>query len=114
MSLRKITIGYALAPLGVVAVTALYKLAIQGVNSTTVALSLLLIVLALASTYGLGPAIVASILGMLCFNFFFLPPVGTLIVHDPQNWVALVAFLITAVIASELSSAARRRAREAE
>jgi two-component system sensor histidine kinase KdpD len=114
MSLRKITTGYLLAPLGVAGVTAVYKLAIQGVNSTTVALSLLLIVLAIASTYGLGPAILASILGMLCFNFFFLPPVGTFVVHDPQNWVALVAFLITAVIASELSSAARQRASEAE
>src|SRR5262249_39327165 len=50
---------------------------------------------------------------MLCFNFFFLPPVGTLTIADPQNWVALAAFLVTAVVASKLSTSARRRAMEA-
>ena len=51
---------------------------------------------------------------MLGFNFYFLPPVGTLTIQDPQNWVALVAFLVTAVTASQLSARARRRAAEAE
>ena len=46
---------------------------------------------------------------MLCFNFFFLPPVGTLTIADPQNWVALVAFLVTAIVASQLSGRARQR-----
>src|SRR5262245_64460538 len=50
---------------------------------------------------------------MLCFNFFFLPPVGTLTIADPQNWVALVAFLVTAIVASQLSGRARRRNVEA-
>ena len=64
--------------------------------------------------YGLGPAIVGSVAGMLCFNLFFLPPVGTLTIYDPQNWVALLAFLITAITASKVSSAARARANEAD
>ncbi len=46
---------------------------------------------------------------MLCFNFFFLPPVGTFTIADPQNWVALVAFLVTAIVASQLSGRARQR-----
>src|SRR5262245_15078433 len=50
---------------------------------------------------------------MLCFNFFFLHPVGTLTIADPQNWVAIVAFLITAIVASQLSGRARRRNVEA-
>ena len=50
---------------------------------------------------------------MLAFNFFFLPPVGTFTIADPQNWVALFAFLVVAVIASNLSAAAQRAAREA-
>jgi K+-sensing histidine kinase KdpD len=47
---------------------------------------------------------------MLCFNFFFLPPVYTLTIADPQNWIALVAFLVTAVTAGQLSELAKRRA----
>ena len=53
----------------------------------------------------------AAVLG---FNLFFLPPVGKLTIEDPQNWVALAAFLVTAVTASQLSAHARRRAAEAE
>ncbi len=51
---------------------------------------------------------------MLCFNFFFLPPVYTLTIADPQNWVALAAFFVTAVTAGQLSELAKRRAAEAE
>lgn len=107
-------IGYAAALVGAALVTALYKGLITGVNATTVALSFLLVVLFIASAYGLGPGILASVLGMLCFNFFFIPPTGTFTVHDSQNWIALFVFLVTAVIASQLSAAARRRARDAE
>lgn len=114
MNLQKNWLGYTAALCGVACVTFLYRATITDVNATTVALSFLLVVLAVASMYGLGPAIVGSVLGMLCFNFFFLPPVGTLTIQDPQNWVALFAFLITAVTASQLSSAARDRADEAE
>ena len=56
----------------------------------------------------------AAALGVLCFNFFFLPPVYTLTIADPQNWVALAAFLVTAVTAGQLSELAKRRAAEAE
>jgi two-component system, OmpR family, sensor histidine kinase KdpD len=114
ISPRKNWIGYLIALAGVASVTALYKFVVTGVNYTTVALTLLLIVLVAASAHGLGSGIVASITGMLCFNFFFLPPIGTLTIQDPQNWVALFAFLVTAVIASQLSAAARRRTRDAE
>ena len=94
--------------------TLCFRLLTSGVNSTTVALSFLLVVLFAAAAHGVGPGILASVAGMICFNFFFLPPVGTLTIHDPQNWVALFAFLVTAITASQLSSAARKRAREAE
>ncbi|HMG33612.1 MAG TPA: DUF4118 domain-containing protein [Blastocatellia bacterium] len=115
MRIRNNWLGYLLAVVGIALVTVLYKLMITGVKSpATIALSFLIVVLVVASTYGLGPAIICSIVGMLCFNFFFLPPVGTFTIQDPQNWVALLAFLITAVIASQLSAAARDRASEAE
>jgi two-component system sensor histidine kinase KdpD len=83
------------------------------VNATTVALFMLLLVLWAATKWGLAEAIFTSILSVLGFNFFFLPPVGTFTIVDPENWVALFAFLVTAVTVSQLSSKARRRAEEA-
>ena len=56
----------------------------------------------------------ASIFAMLCFNFFFLPPFGTFTIAATDNWIALLAFLITAVTAGQLSARAKRRAEEAE
>ena len=82
-------------------------------NATTVALALLLLVLGIATYWGLAEAIALSLFAMLAFNYFFLPPVGTFTVEDPQNWVALGAFLVTAFAASSLSSRAARRATEA-
>ena len=111
---RQNWIGLGLALAGVIAVTLVYSHFFPDVKPATVALSLLLVVLAAASKYGLGPSIAASVAGMFCFNYFFLPPVGTLTIHEPQDWVALFTFLITAVTASQLSSAARARARDAE
>lgn len=83
------------------------------VNPTTVALSFLLAILAIAAVWGLTYAIFTSIAAALCFNFFFLPPIGTLTIADTQNWVALVAFLATSIIASNLSERARRETRTA-
>ena len=83
------------------------------VNPTTAALSFLLAILAIAAAWGLRYAIPMSIASAVCFNFFFLPPVGTLTIADTQNWVALFAFFFTSVIASNLSERARRQTREA-
>ena len=84
------------------------------VNSTTAALTFLLAVLLIATIWGLAEAITASIAGVLAFNFFFLPPVGAFTIEDPQNWVALLAFLVTAITTSQLSARARRRTIEAQ
>ncbi len=109
------TLGYAMAVGGVAVVTATLKLITSAhVNSTTVALALLLVVLGVATVWGSRPAIVASLLGVLCFNYFFLPPVGTFTIADPENWTALFTFLVTAVVTGQLSARARQRALEAE
>jgi K+-sensing histidine kinase KdpD len=84
----------------------------SAVNTTTVALVYLLIILFLGTVAELWTAVVASLGAMLCFNFFFLPPVGTFTIAEGQNWVALVAFLAVSVVASQLSAAARARAGE--
>ena len=83
------------------------------VNPTTAGLLYLLLVLAIASTWGFPEALLASIAATLAFNFFFLPPIGRLTIADPQNWIALFSFLATALIASRLSARAEQRAREA-
>jgi two-component system sensor histidine kinase KdpD len=107
-------VGYLVAVLGTVAVTGALKLFGEHVNSTTVALALLLVVLFVATGWGSRPAVLSSLLGVVCFNFFYLPPVGRLSIDAPDNWIALFAFLITAVTAGQLSSRAKRRAEEAD
>ena len=83
------------------------------VNATTVGFAYLVAILFIAARWGLVESIVGSIAAVLCFNFFFLPPVGTFTIADPQNWVALFAFLATAITGSRFSMQAKSRAQEA-
>ncbi len=83
------------------------------VNTTTVGFAYLLLVLVIASAWGFLEAALASVLATLLFNLFFFPPVGKFTIADPQNWVALFSFLATSLIASRLSTMAKRRALEA-
>ena len=106
--------GYLVAVLSVGALTLLLKLVGGHVNATTVSLALLLNVLFIATRWGSVPAMLASVLAMLCFNFFFLPPFGTFNIAAADNWIALFAFLITAVTAGQLSASVKKRAEEAE
>jgi K+-sensing histidine kinase KdpD len=106
--------GYVAAALSVGLLTLLLKTVGAHVNAATVSLALLLTVLFIATRWGSLPALVASILAMLCFNFFFLPPFGTFTIAATDNWIALLAFLLTAVTAGQLSASAKRRAEEAE
>ena len=84
------------------------------VNHTTVALMFLVSVLLTSAYWGLRYAVVQAVVATAAFNFFFLPPVGTFTIADPQNWVALFAFLVTALVASNLAERARREAEGAK
>jgi two-component system, OmpR family, sensor histidine kinase KdpD len=84
------------------------------VNPTTVALMFLVGVLLASAYWGLRYALVLAVVATAVFNFFFLPPVGTFTIADPQNWVALFAFLVTALVASNLAERARSEAEEAK
>jgi two-component system, OmpR family, sensor histidine kinase KdpD len=84
------------------------------VNPTTVALMFLVAVLLASAYWGLRYALVLALGATAAFNFFFLPPIGTFTIADPQNWVALFAFLVTAVVASNLAERARREAEQAK
>src|SRR6476646_1110062 len=82
-------------------------------NATTVALGFLVVVLLVAASARLWVAVTTSIVAMLAFNFFFLQPVGAFVIADPQNWVALFAFLAVSLVASNLSAVARDWTKEA-
>ena len=73
----------------------------------SVALVFLTAVLASAITYGLWPALYTSMISMLTFNFFFLPPLYTFTIAEPENVVALFFFLVVAFIASNLTARVR-------
>ncbi len=113
MSFRKL-VPYFGSILGVACVVLLFKMPVPNVNLTTIGFSFLIVVLITATAWGLGPGILVSFLGALAFNFFFIPPINELTIEDPQNWVALFAFLATAITTSRLSALARRRALEEE
>jgi len=100
--------------LSVLALTLVLKIVGDHLNAATVSLALLLNVLFIATRWGSLPALLASILAMLCFNFFFLPPFATFNIAATDNWISLLAFLLTAVTAGQLSARAKKRAEEAE
>ncbi|HTY84713.1 MAG TPA: ATP-binding protein [Silvibacterium sp.] len=84
------------------------------VNETTVALSFLAVILVAASRWRLAYSLYLSFLCAILYNYFFLPPIGRLTINDPQNLVALTAFLGAALLVSHLSSRARTEAELAE
>jgi len=96
----------------IAAITAFYR-HILPVNQTTVALTFLLAILAVSAVWGMVVSVFMSIAGMLTLNYYFLPPTGTFTISDPQNWVALAAFLVTSIVGSQLSARIRREADEA-
>jgi two-component system sensor histidine kinase KdpD len=105
-------VRYAAVAAAIAVITAVdFKL---HVNHTTVALMFLVTVLLTSAYWGLRYAVVLAVGATAAFNFFFLPPVGTFTIADPQNWVALFAFLITALVASNLAERARREAEESK
>jgi K+-sensing histidine kinase KdpD len=83
------------------------------VNPTTAALSFLIAVLIISAYWGLAAAVVTSLASTAACNFFFLPPTGTFTIADTQNWAALGAFLVAALLASNLAESARREAAKA-
>ena len=96
----------------VLLITLVFK-EIAAVNATTVGFAYLITVLLIAASWGLAESVVASVTATVCFNYFFLPPVGTWTIADLENWVALFAFLASSLIASQLSDRAKRRTIEA-
>jgi two-component system, OmpR family, sensor histidine kinase KdpD len=106
------TFGFALSIIVIAGIAFLYRHVLV-VNQTTVALSLLLAILAVSAVWGMAVSVFMSMVAMLVFNYEFLPPIGTFTIADPQNWVALGAFLFTSIMGSQLSARIRKEADQA-
>src|ERR1700730_4672417 len=97
----------------VIGITAFYR-RVLAVNETTIALTFVVAILAVATIWGFTVSAFMSVAAMLAFNYFFLPPVGTFAIADPQNWAALFAFLAASLIASRLAARVRSEADDAQ
>ena len=64
-------------------------------------------VVGIAVRYGLWPSLFASLIGSLCYNFFFLPPVYTFTITDPTNVAAFFFFTAMAVVVSNVAARVR-------
>jgi two-component system, OmpR family, sensor histidine kinase KdpD len=73
----------------------------------------LFVVLALASTRGRYPAILASLVAFLSFDYFLVPPLYVFTINRVEEWIALFVFLVTAILTSQLAAALRERAEQA-
>jgi PAS domain S-box-containing protein len=107
-------VPYVTALLGIAGVTLLLFPLRNQIHITVVPLIYLLFVLFVASAWGVGPSIVASLAGAAAFDYFILPPTNAFNLNDFKDWSAVLAFLITSVTAGRLSGRARRRIVEAE
>jgi K+-sensing histidine kinase KdpD len=108
--MQAVRFGLVVAAIGVIAAIDFRLHA----NPATVALTFLVAVLLVSAYWGLRYAVVLALGAAAAYNFYFLPPIGTFTIADPQNWVALFAFLITALVASNLAEHARRDAEAAK
>src|SRR3972149_7414006 len=98
---------YIPAILSIAATTALLHLLRGVLDTTLIALLYLLPVGASASLWGLVAGIIAALAAFLSFNYFFINPFFTLIVHSPSDLVVLFVFLVVAVVISQLVGRAR-------
>jgi K+-sensing histidine kinase KdpD len=92
------------------AVTALLLSWRDRLSAAHVTLTYLLVAQGASATAGRTVGLTVAGLAFFCFDFFFLPPYGTLIVRDPLNWIVLVAFLGTSALTAQLLHRSRTEA----
>ncbi len=104
--------GYVAAVLGVALASGMIELIQRFIHIGNISLIYLPVVLWLATVFGRGPALLASVLAFLEYDYFFIPPLYRLTVDDPTEWVSLFALLITALVLGQLTAVVQERARE--
>jgi two-component system sensor histidine kinase KdpD len=83
------------------------------INLSNISLVYVVPVLIAAARHGLVPSLWVSGLSVLCYNFFFLPPLYEFTIADPANVVALFFFMFVAIAASALGTRTRAQAEAA-
>lgn len=106
-------LGYLSAVAGIAAMSGLIALIEHFVQFSNISLLYLLVVLALAAVFGRGPAIVASVLAFLAYDFFFIPPLHRFTIANPAEWLSLFALLATSLVIGQLTATVQARARDA-
>jgi len=101
------SLNYLAAVTGVAAATAVFWLSRAYLSPHYVSLLYLSVVVASATSFGIGPAVLAAVLSFLCWNFFFIQPVGTFYIHDPKELIALLVFLVVGIVCGVLAGRAR-------
>jgi two-component system sensor histidine kinase KdpD len=107
------SIGHCLPGFALILLVTLFYVRGVSASATTVGFTFLLVILSASTIWGLGVSCMMSVAATLAFDYFFLPPVGSLDIADPQDWVALFSFVVTAVLGSSLSARAHSRALDA-
>ncbi|MDA0172768.1 DUF4118 domain-containing protein [Solirubrobacter taibaiensis] len=107
-------LGVAAAALGVALTTALLYALRDVAPVVSLGVVYLVVVLAVASVWGVWLGLATALASALAFNFFHIPPTGRLTITGGENWVALIVFFAAAALASSLTELARRRTVEAE
>ncbi len=82
----------------------------QFLDISNIALVFLGAVLTSAVTYGLWPSVFAALASALVYNFFFIPPLHTLTIADPENALALFFFIVVAVVTGNMTARIRAQA----
>src|SRR3954468_9030359 len=106
-------IGYAVAIAGVALVSAAIGAILPVTRIANASMLYLVVVLAVATLFGSGPAVLASILAFLAFNWLFVEPLHTFAVSDAEEWLSLLLLLVASVVTGQLAAGQRRRADEA-
>ena len=106
-------VGYLVALAGVCVVSLFIGLVVKQVNLANSSMLYLLAVMATALAFGRGPAIFASFTAFLVFDYFFVQPLYQFTVSDPDEWLSLMLFLLTATVTGQLAGEQRRRAHDA-
>ncbi len=112
-SWRNRAAGYLFAVAAVALVSVFIGLVLRQVNLANASMLYLLAVMATAVAYGRGPAVFASVGAFLVFDWFFVEPRFQFTVSDPDEWLSLLLFLLTATVTGQLAAGQRQRAREA-
>src|SRR5256885_3121547 len=110
---RRYLIDSVLAILGSLLITGIIFALHLYPSIPNISITYILLVLALGSTRGLFAAVVSSLVAFFSFDFFLVPPLYTLTIAKPEEWIALFVFLATAIITGQLASALHRRAEQA-